>query len=280
MAIKIYRPITPGLRRTSVVRDPFLSKAEPLKSLTRGGKNFSGRNNTGKITVRHKGGGYKKMIRTVDFKRDKFDIPARVEAIEYDPNRNARLARLLYKDGERRYIVAPVDLKAGDTVVNSRTSFGRQTGNCHPLEMIPPGSMVYNVELVPGKGGVLARSAGAGIIMQLVEGDFAQLKMPSSEVRLVPKNCLACLGQVSNSEFRNIRWGKAGRIRHRGIKPTVRGKAMNPVDHPHGGGEGSNPIGLKKGPMNVYGKKALGVKTRNTKKFSSALILQRRKKNK
>lgn len=277
MAIKYYKPTTPGRRATSVLKSADLTKVKRLKSLTKGGKNFSGRNNTGRITVRHQGGGYKKMVRSVDFKRDKFDIPGKVEAIEYDPNRNARLARVIYKDGERRYIISPADLKVGDSTISSKTTFIRQPGSCFPLAIMPPGSIVYSVELTPGRGGVLARAAGSSIILQVIEGEYAQLKMPSGEIRLVNKNCSAVLGQVSNSDFRNIRWGKAGRMRHRGIKPTVRGKAMNPVDHPHGGGEGSNPIGLKKGPMNVYGKKAYGVKTRKTKKISKKLILQRRK---
>ena len=278
MPIKVYRPITPGLRRTSVLKDPNLSRKKPLKSLTKGGKNFAGRNNTGKVTVRHHGGGSTKVLRTVDFKRDKFEIPGKIEALEYDPNRTASIARVLYKDGERRYIVSPADLKIGDQIITSKINFTRQPGNCFPLEIIPPGSSIYNVELVPGKGGKLARSAGTAIILQVIEGEYAQLKMPSTEIRLVPKKCLACLGQVSNIEFRNIRWGKAGRMRLCGIKPTVRGKVMNPVDHPHGGGEGSNPIGMKKGPMNVYGKKARGIKTRKIHKFSAKLILKRRKK--
>lgn len=279
MSIQIYRPTTPARRRTSVMHGFGLNKKiQPLKSLLIYKKRAAGRNNTGKITVRHKGGGARKLVRKVDFFRNKFDISGKVEHLEYDPNRNASIARILYADGERRYIIAPVDLKAGDKIISSKQSFSIGSGNCFPLEIIPPGSIIHNVELVPGKGGKLARSAGNCLILQVIEGSMAQVKMPSGEIRLLPKSCLACLGQVSNPEYRNIRWGKAGRMRHRGIKPTVRGKAMNPVDHPHGGGEGSNPIGLKKGPMNVYGKKARGIKTRKVNKISNKLILQRRKK--
>ncbi|MBU1130801.1 50S ribosomal protein L2 [Patescibacteria group bacterium] len=280
MAIKIYKPTTPGRRKTSVLASSDLSKANPWKKLLRTKKNSAGRNNQGRITVRHQGGGVKRKLREVDYKQDKFDIPARVASIEYDPNRNARIALLNYCDGEKRYAIAPVGLKAGNQVVSSKTHFQLRIGNRFPLELIPAGTMVYNVELEPGKGGKLARSAGSGITLMGIEGKYAQLKMPSGEIRLVSKECLASIGQVSNVDFKNIRWGKAGRMRHRGIRPTVRGKAMNPVDHPHGGGEGKNPIGLKKGPKNVYGKKALGVKTRRAHKVSDKLIIRRRKKRK
>jgi len=278
MAIKVYKPTTPARRHMSVVTTNDLSKVRPQKGLTRAKKKMAGRNNNGKITVRHQGGGEKRKIRIIDFKRDKFDIPAKIVSLEYDPNRNGRIALAVYADGEKRYILAPLDLQVGKIVVSSKTNFELSSGNCYPLSMVPPGTMVHNVEIEPGKGGKLARSAGNAIILQGIEGDHAQLKMPSGEIRLVPKNCLATLGQVSNPDFRNIRWGKAGRMRHRNIRPTVRGKAMNPVDHPHGGGEGSNPIGLKKGPKNVYGKKALGVKTRKSNKVSAKLIIKRRNK--
>lgn len=277
MAIKIYKPTTPGRRQTSIVKVEYLDNVKPYKQLLIFKKQMAGRANSGKITVRHQGGGEKKMIRQIDFKRDRFDIPARVVSLEYDPNRNAHIALVMYKGGERRYIIAPEGLRQGMTVISSKKEFKPQMGNCFPLGLIPSGTMVHNVELVPGKGGVLGRAAGNGLIIQAIKGDWAQVKMPSSEVRLISKNCLATVGQVSNPDFRNIRWGKAGRMRHRGIRPTVRGKVMNPVDHPHGGGEGHNPIGLKRGPMNIYGKKALGVKTRNTHKFSSKLIISRRK---
>ncbi|MCX6785287.1 MAG: 50S ribosomal protein L2 [Candidatus Komeilibacteria bacterium] len=277
MAIKIYKPTTPGRRQTSVIKVKYLDKVKPYKQLLIAKKNMAGRTNTGNITVRHQGGGEKNMIRQIDFKRDRFDIPAKVVSLEYDPNRNAHIALVMYADGERRYIIAPEGLRQGMTVISSKKEFQPQLGNCFPLGLIPPGTMVHNVELVPGKGGVLGRAAGNGLTIQVIEGDYAQVKMPSSEVRLIPKTCLATVGQVSNIDFRNIRWGKAGRMRHRGIRPTVRGKVMNPVDHPHGGGEGHNPVGLKRGPMNIYGKKALGVKTRNTHKFSGKLIISRRK---
>jgi len=280
MAIKIYRPTTPARRHTSVLLSNDLDKIKPLKKLTKHRKKFAGRNNTGKITVRHKGGGVKRNLRILDFKRDKFDISGKVASIEYDPNRNANIALVHYQDGEKRYILVQIGLKKGMQVISSKKDFTLQIGNCFPLDMIPPGTMVSNVEIEPGKGGKLARSAGNGIMLQVVEGKHAQLKMPSGEIRLVPKDCLATIGQMSNPDFRNIRWGKAGRLRHKGFRPTVRGKAMNPCDHPHGGGEGSNPIGLKKGPMNVYGKKALGIKTRKTHKISAKLIIRRRKKRK
>jgi large subunit ribosomal protein L2 len=254
-----------------------LNKVKPFKGLLLKKAIKSGRNNTGKITVRHQGGGEKRQIRVVDFKSEKYDIPAKVVSIEYDPNRNANIALLLYANGERSYILAPTDLRQGDQIISSKTNFIFKAGNRFPLTLIPPGTIIHNVELEPGKGGLIARSAGNGIMLMVVEGPYAQLKMPSGEIRLVPKECMATIGQVSNPEFRNVRWGKAGRMRHRGIRPTVRGKVMNPVDHPHGGGEGKNPIGLRGGPKNVWGKKALGVKTRKAKKFSSKLILRRRK---
>jgi len=280
MAIKIYKPTTPARRRMSVISSRDLTKIKPEKSLFSPRKKKAGRNNQGKITVRHQGGGVKRKLRLIDFNGNRFDIPAKVKSIEYDPNRNARIALLHYTDGVKRYIIAPIGLKEGSELMSSKTNFVLKVGNRFPLFMIPPGSLVHNVEIEPGKGGKLARAAGNGIILMVQEGKHAQLKMPSGEVRLVPKECLATLGQVSNPEFRGIRWGKAGRMRHKNIRPTVRGKAMNPVDHPHGGGEGSNPIGLKKGPKNVYGKKALGVKTRKTHKVSEKLILRRRKKRK
>ncbi len=279
MPIKLYRPTTPARRRTSVLSLPDVDKVRPPKALVTTKKQWSGRNNMGKITVRHQGGGAKRKIRQIDFNREKFDVLGVVKTLEYDPNRNALIALVFYNDGTQRYILAPIGLKQGMTVFSSRKNFKLQSGNAFPLSIIPPGTMVHNVELEIGKGGKLARSAGSGVVLQLVEGAYAQLKMPSGEIRLVPKDCLATIGQVSNPDFRNIRWGKAGRMRHRGIRPTVRGKAMNPVDHPHGGGEGSNPVGLKKGPMNVYGKKALGVKTRRAHRVSDKLIITRRKRN-
>ena len=280
MSIKIYKPTSPARRKTSVIVNKDLSKNSPNRKLSKGKRIKAGRGNTGRITVRHQGGGVKRKLRTIDFMGDKFDIPAEVASLEYDPNRNANIVLLNYADGEKRYIIAPIGLNKGDEVISSKTTFKLKIGNRFPLEMIPPGTLVHNVEIEPGKGGKLARAAGNGISLQVIEGKYAQLKMPSSEIRLVPKTCLASIGQVTNPEFKNIRWGKAGRMRKRGIRPTVRGKVMNPVDHPHGGGEGSNSIGLKRGPMNVYGKKALGVKTRKTNKVSSKLIIRRRKSKK
>ncbi|MFH0819633.1 MAG: 50S ribosomal protein L2 [bacterium] len=275
MPIKIYKPTSPARRHSSV--DAFLdiTKAEPEKSLIVIKKKKSGRNSTGKITVRHQGGGAKKYLRIIDFRRNKFDQPAKIQAIEYDPNRGARIALVVYPDGEKRYILAPDGLKVGDEIISSQKKIDIKIGNASPLEYIPTGFNVHNVELVPGKGGQLARSAGVVVMLMAVEGKYAQLKMPSGEIRLVPKECLATVGQVSNPDRRLIRWGKAGRMRHRGIRPTVRGKAMNPVDHPHGGGEGNQPIGLKH-PKTPWGKPALGFITRKSVKKSDKLILKRR----
>jgi len=278
MAIKQYKPNRSGRREASVDDFADLSGVRPEKKLLKIKKRTGGRNVTGKITVRHIGGGAKKFIRVIDFKRDKFDMPAVVKTIEYDPNRNARLALVLYQDGEKRYIVAPTELKVGDQIISSK---GKQAkvnpGNALTLENIPVGSFIYNIELTPGKGGQIVRSAGASAQLMAVEGDYATLKLPSGEIRKILKTCLATLGLASNPEHMTIRWGKAGRKRHLGIRPTVRGKVQNPVDHPHGGGEGKHPIGLKY-PKTPWGKHALGVKTRKPKKYSDQLILQRRKK--
>lgn len=275
MAIKIYKPTTPARRATSVMDSRGLTKKSPEKSLISSGKNMAGRNASGKITVRHQGGGARKKVRIIDFKRDKFDIPAKVVSLEYDPGRNANISLLNYADGEKRYIIAPIDLKVGDEIISSRNKVEFNIGNTMPLKYIPTGMMIYNLEVNPGQGAIIARSAGNAIIIMGFDKGMAQLKMPSGEIRLVNENCLATIGTVSNPEFKNVRWGKAGRMRHRGIRPTVRGKVMNPVDHPHGGGEGSNPIGLKY-PKTPWGKHALGVKTRKQKKSSDKFILQRR----
>lgn len=279
MAIKIYKPTTPARRRTSVLTSDDITKKSPEKKLVVSGKNMAGRNNRGKITVRHRGGSARKKVRVIDYKRDKFDIPAKVATIEYDPNRNARIALLNYKDGEKRYMVAPQELKVGSTIMSSQKLIEFKVGNAMPLELIPAGIFVYNVELSPGKGGQLARSAGNAVYLMGIDNGYAQLKMPSSEIRLVPQKSLATIGATSNPEFKNVRWGKAGRMRHKGIRPTVRGKAMNPVDHPHGGGEGKHPIGMKH-PKTPWGKPALGVKTRKQDKKSNKLILKRRKTKK
>jgi large subunit ribosomal protein L2 len=277
MAIKVYKPTTPARRKTSVVVNPKLSKKRPAKSLIKIRKQRAGRNNQGRISVRHKGGGAKRYIRQIDFKQNKFDIIAKVEHLEYDPNRSANIALLVYTDGERRYIIAPETLNVGDRIVASQKKVAVRVGNRMPLKSIPTGTTVYNIEMIPGKGGQLARSAGNGATLMAVYDGKAQLKMPSAEIRLVPEDCLASIGVASNAEKRNVRIGKAGRKRHMGIRPTVRGKAMNPVDHPHGGGEGSTPIGMKT-PKTYKGKKAYGVRTRKKNKPSSNMILKRRGK--
>ncbi len=276
MAIKVYKPTTPARRKTSVVVNKELSKKRPEKSLVKKRKQNAGRNNTGRITVRHRGGGAKRKIRIIDLKRNKFDVVAKVESIEYDPNRNANIALLFYVDGKKSYIIAPEKLKAGDKIKSSEKAISIKPGNAMPLKRIPTGTVVYNVEMVPGKGGQLARSAGNGLTLASLSDKKAQLKLPSGEIRLVPDTCMATVGTPSNSEFRNVRVGKAGRKRHMGFRPTVRGKAMNPVDHPHGGGEGSNPIGMKH-PKTFKGKPAYGIKTRKKNKPSNKFIVKRRK---
>lgn len=274
MGVKLYKPTTAGRRISSVDTFEDVTKTEPEKSLTLSGKNFAGRTK-GKITVRHRGGGAKKKIRVIDYKRTKFNVPAKVAAIEYDPNRGARLALLYYVDGEKRYMIAPVGLGVGDTVVSSQEKCEIKVGNHMQLQYVPIGMGVYNIELQPGRGGQIVRGAGTTAQLMAVEGSYATIKLPSGEVRQVLKTCMATIGQTSNPDRRLIRWGKAGRVRNRGIRPTVRGKAMNPVDHPHGGGEGRNPIGLKR-PKTPTGKPALGVKTRK-KKGSDKFIIKRRK---
>ena len=276
MAIKYYKPTTSGRRHTTVVSSLDLTKKKAEKRLTVALTKHSGRNNSGQITIRHRGGGARKLYRIVDFKQNRFDIPAEIIAMEYDPNRNARIALVKYEDGEKSYILAWDGAKVGDKIVSSKNKLDMKKGNRLPLEHVLQGEMVYNIELEPGRGGKVARSAGTGLILQNMEGDYAQLKMPSSEIRLVRKECLASIGQVSNVEAKLVRVGKAGRKRHMGIKPTVRGKAMNPCDHPHGGGEGRHPIGMPY-QKTLWGKHALGVQTRK-KKWTDKLILQRRKK--
>lgn len=279
MGVTVHKPTTPGRRKSSVDDFSDITKNQPEKLLTSSIKRKGGRNNQGKITVRHRGGGAKRRYRAVDFKLDKYDVPATILTIEYDPNRNARIALVEYTDAEKRYVIASHEFEVGQTIISSTTKQEIKVGNRMPLEFIPAGIMVYNVELVPGQGGLVARSAGNGVMVQSAEGEYVQVKMPSGEIRIFDKKCSATVGQVSNPEFRSIRWGKAGRMRHRGIKPTVRGKAMNPVDHPHGGGEGNQPIGLKH-PKTPQGKPALGVKTRSTTKASNKFIIKRRNKRK
>lgn len=279
MPIRKYKPTTAGRRISSVDAFSDITKKKPEKKLKVIRKRSGGRNAQGKVTVRHHGGGAKRYTRIIDFKQDKYDIPAKVAAIEYDPNRGARLALLHYADGEKRYVVATQGLKVGEEIVSSKERVEIRAGNRMPLEMIPAGIAVHSIEMTPGKGATVVRGAGLSAQYMALEGKFAQLKLPSGEIRLFPKECMATIGQVSNPDYRLIRWGKAGRTRHLGVRPTVRGKVMNPVDHPHGGGEGRQPIGLKH-PKTPWGKPALGVKTRKAKKASNKFIVSRRKRRK
>ena len=274
MSIKVYKPTSNARRNMSTTDYSELSKVAPERSLLVSLKKNSGRNSYGRITVRHRGGGVRRKYRIIDFKRDKFDIPATVASIEYDPNRSAFIALLQYEDGEKRYILQPVGLKVGDTVL-AGTSADIKPGNALPLTNIPVGTVVHNVELYPGRGGQLARAAGNSAQLMAKEGVYALLRLPSGELRNVPANCMATIGQVGNTDHENVKIGKAGRKRHMGWRPTVRGSVMNPCDHPHGGGEGKSPIG-RPGPVTPWGKPALGYKTRNTKKSSDKLIVKRR----
>ncbi len=277
MGIKRVKPTTPGRRGASFDDFADITRTKPEKRLVKALKKSGGRNRQGRITVRHRGGGAKRNIRKIDYKRDKFDIPAKVASIEYDPNRGARIALLNYVDGEKRYIIAPVRLKVGETVTSSKEKIEIKRGNAMPIEYILPGIAVYNIELEPGRGAQIARGAGNAVYVMGVEGKYAQIKMPSGEIRLIQKDCMCTVGQASNPDKRHIKLGKAGRKRHLGIRPTVRGSAMNPVDHPHGGGEGNQPIGLKH-PKTPWGKPARGVKTRKKSKASDKLIIRRRGK--
>ena len=274
MAIKKYKPITPGQRGMTVSAFDEITKTTPEKSLTVTLKKHSGRNVRGKITVRHRGGGYRPKYRIIDFKRTKDGVPGTVNAIEYDPNRSANIALIFYADGEKRYIIAPYKLKVGD-VIESGPDADIKIGNALPIANIPLGTIIHNVELKPGKGGQLARSAGNGAQLMAKEGDYAQVRLPSGEVRKVSMQCRATIGEVGNADHANIQIGKAGRKRHMGIRPTVRGSVMNPNDHPHGGGEGRAPIG-RKGPVTPWGKPALGLKTRKKNKASNKYIVKRR----
>jgi large subunit ribosomal protein L2 len=276
MAVKKYKPVTPGLRGMTGHTFEEITKSTPERSLLVQRRGRGGRNAYGRVTVRHRGGGHRRHIRLVDFKRDKLGIPARVAAIEYDPNRTARLALLHYVDGEKRYIVAPVGLRVGDTV-SSGPSADVRVGNSLPISNIPTGTMIHNIELQNGRGGQLVRSAGSAAQLLAKEGDYAQVRLPSGEVRLVRQTCYATIGQVGNLDHGNIKLGKAGRKRHMGIRPTVRGSAMTPRDHPHGGGEGRQPIGMP-GPKSPWGKPTLGAKTRRNKKTSKYIVRRRGKK--
>jgi large subunit ribosomal protein L2 len=276
MGIRSYRPYTPGTRERTVSEFSEITRSEPEKSLTRSVHRPKGRNNRGVITCRHRGGGHKRLYRIIDFQRSKREIPAKVAAIEYDPNRNARIALLHYQDGEKRYILHPAKLSVGDTVTAGPES-PLEIGNALPLHKIPLGTTVHNVELQPGKGGQIVRAAGTSAQLVAKEGDYVTLKLPSTEVRMVRRECYATIGQVGNVDSRNVSLGKAGRKRWAGRRPEVRGSVMNPVDHPHGGGEGRAPIG-RSGPVTPWGKPALGYKTRKKKKASNALIVRRRRR--
>jgi large subunit ribosomal protein L2 len=275
--MKYYKPTTPARRHASTVEAPK-SKINHPKFLIEGTLKKTGRSN-GRVTIRHRGGGEKKLYRKIDFYQNKFDIPAKVKDIIYDPNRTAWIALVVYSDGEKRYILAPHKLKIGDIILSSSSKIKPKIGNRMPLADIPLDYPVHNIELEPGKGGKLVRGAGSAASILSFEDEFVIIKMPSGEKRKIRKNCLATIGEVSNPERKSIRWGKAGRLVHRGIRPRVRGKAMNPCDHPHGGGEGNTPIGMKH-PKTPWGKPALGVKTRKKKKWTNKYIVERRKKKK
>ncbi len=274
MAIRTYKPTTPARRQMTSTDYTGLSKVAPEKSLLESLSKNSGRNNTGKITVRHRGGGNRKKYRIIDFKRDKSGVPAQVATLEYDPNRSAHIALLQYEDGEKRYIIAPNGLKVGDTVMSGPDA-DIKPGNALPLTNIPVGTFIHNVELYPGKGAQLARAAGIMAQLMAKENGYAMIRLPSGELRNVPANCMATVGQVGNIDHENVSYGKAGRKRHMGWRPTVRGSVMNPCDHPHGGGEGKSPIG-RPGPVTPWGKPALGYKTRKNHNRSDKFIVKRR----
>ena len=273
MAIRVYKPTSPARRFMSVLTYDELTKKAPERSLVTDLRKRAGRNNQGKITVRHQGGGERRKYRIIDFKRNKDNIPAKVAAIEYDPNRTCFIALLVYADGEKRYILAPLDLKVGDTVMSGPEA-DIKPGNCLPISNIPLGTLIHNVEIKVGRGGQMVRSAGTSAQVMAKEGAFAQVRLPSGEVRKVSINARATIGEVGNEEHENVRIGKAGRKRHMGVRPTVRGVVMNPVDHPHGGGEGRSPVGMP-APMSPWGKKTQGVKTRKHRKYSDKMIVKR-----
>lgn len=277
MGIKKQNPTSPGQRGMTKSDFAEITTSTPEKSLLKPIRKTAGRNNTGRITCRHKGGGVKRAYRIIDFKREKFGVPATVKTIEYDPNRNVRISLVFYADGEKRYILTPQGLNVGDVIVSGPEA-EINTGNAVPLELIPLGTMVHNVEMIPGRGAKLVRTAGAGAQLMAKEGNYVTIKLPSSEMRMIRKECLATIGVLGNAEFKNMKIGKAGRTRYMGIRPTVRGVTMNPCDHPHGGGEGkTGPGGHPKTP---WGKPALGYKTRKNNKHSDKYIVRGRKRNK
>ncbi|MDJ0648430.1 MAG: 50S ribosomal protein L2 [Xenococcaceae cyanobacterium MO_188.B19] len=275
MGTRSFKPYTPGTRQATISDFSEITKTKPEKSLTKYKHRVKGRNNRGVITSRRRGGGHKRLYRTIDFRRDKLNIPATVIAIEYDPNRNARIALVAYQDGEKRYILAPVGIKVGSEIISGPDS-PIEVGNALPLGKMPLGETIHNIELRVGRGGQIVRAAGTAAKVMAKEGDYVTVGLPSKEVRMIRKECYATIGQVGNAEFRNLKLGKAGRTRHLGKRPQVRGSAMNPCDHPHGGGEGRAPIG-RSGPVTPWGKPALGMKTRKKKKSSDKLIVRRRR---
>ncbi len=277
MAVKKYKPTTPGQRGMTGYTFEEITKSTPERSLTVSLGRHGGRNSYGRVTVRHRGGGHRRLVRMVDFKREKFGIPARVAAIEYDPSRTARLALLHYADGEKRYILAPNDIRVGDALMSGPNAEIR-TGNCLPIANIPVGTLIHNIELKAGRGGQIVRSAGGSAQLLGKEGDFAQIRLPSGEVRLIHQVCYATIGIVGNLDHGNVKLGKAGRKRHKGVRPTVRGSAMSPRDHPHGGGEGRQPIGLP-GPKSPWGRPTLGYKTRRNQKSNQYIVRRRSKTN-
>lgn len=274
MSIRIYKSYTPGTRNRALSSFDEITNVKPEKKLIKSNHRRKGRNNRGVITVRHRGGGHKRRYRLIDFQRNKHDIEATVASIEYDPNRNARIALLKYKDGEKRYILHPNNVNVGDSII-SGTNSPFKNGNCLPLEQIPLGTSIHNIELIPNRGGQIVRAAGTSAKILAKEGDYVTLRLPSKEIRLIRKECFATIGEISFNDAFLVRSGKAGRTRWLGKRPTVRGSVMNPCDHPHGGGEGRTPIGRTR-PLTPWGKPALGIKTRNKKKLSNAYILRRR----
>jgi len=276
MAVKVFKPTSPGRRGMTGYTFEEITRSKPTRSLIQSKNKHGGRNFRGKITVRHRGGGSRRNYRIVDFKRDKLDIPAKVASIEYDPNRTARIALLNYADGERRYIIAPVGVNVGDTLLASATAEIRP-GNTLPIANIPVGTLIHNIEMQAGKGGQIARSAGVAAQLLAKESEYAQVRLPSGEVRLIPQKCTATIGEVGNLDHSNVKRGKAGKNRHRGIRPTVRGTAMSPRDHPHGGGEGRQPTGMP-GPKSPWGKPTRGKKTRNNSRTDRFIVKRRAKK--
>jgi large subunit ribosomal protein L2 len=274
--IREYKPTSPGRRGGTGSTFEEITKWSPEKSLVRPLKSKAGRNNQGRITIRHRGGGAKRMYRVIDFKRDKRDMPGEVIAIEYDPNRSSRIALIQYTDGERRYILSPIGLKVGDKIIAGEKA-DIKVGHCMPLKSIPTGTSIHNIEMSIGKGGQLVRSAGAVAQLMAKEGDYALIRMPSSELRKIRLECYATIGQIGNADHQHIKLGKAGRKRHMGIRPTVRGSAMTPRDHPHGGGEGRSPIGMP-GPKTPWGKPTLGYRTRKNKRTNNMIVRRRNKK--